>query len=157
MIIYFLRHGQAESQITTDEARALTAKGRSDTTAVLRTRVDGMKRVSQIWASPLIRAQQTAEIAQVFFPTVAIQTTALLIPEANPSLLLDWLAELPLLESNDAVLLVTHQPLVGTLVNRLCGKADHFYPMGTSSLAAIEVDVIAAGLGNVRWIEHAPE
>lgn len=156
MIVYFLRHGQAESQVTTDEARALTPKGRSDTSVVLRTRVENMKGVSQIWASPLVRAQQTAEIAQNLFPAVAIQTTPLLVPEASPSLLLDWLTQLPLLDRNNAILLVTHQPLVGVLVNRLCGKADHFYPMGTSSLAAIECDVIAAGLGNLSWLEHAP-
>lgn len=156
MIIYFLRHGQAEPQVTTDEARALTAKGRADTESVLRARITNMQGVSQIWASPLVRAQQTAEIAQTFLPSLAIRTTPLLIPEANPLQLLNWLSETFSSHANDAILLVTHQPLVGTLVNQLCNKADNYYLMGTSSLAAIELDVIAAGLGNLHWLEHAP-
>lgn len=156
MVIYCLRHGQAGPLLTTDEARPLTAKGRSDTAVVLQTRIKNMQQVSRIWASPLVRAQQTAEITQDFFPALKIHTSSLLVPEANPSTLIERLSDELAPDDKRAILLVTHQPLVGTLVNQLCNKADNYYFMGTSSLAAIELDVVAAGLGNLLWLEHAP-
>lgn len=156
MTIFILRHGQAEAQITTDEVRQLTEKGRSDTTRVVAARAPDMASLAQIWASPLVRAQQTAVIAANYFPHLSIQTTELLIPEANPQALLEWLDELnQLQDSNQSILLVSHQPLVGALVNMLCGTVDDFYPMGTSSLAAIRAQVIASDMGDLLWLDHA--
>lgn len=158
MTIYILRHGQAETQITTDEARKLTDKGRGDTAKVLQARLADMGSLAQIWASPLVRAQQTAEIAAVFFPQLKIQTTELLVPEANPQALMDWLDELnaqQLISANQSILLVSHQPLIGALVNKLCSKSDDYYPMGTSSLAAIRAQVVAADMGDLLWLDHA--
>jgi phosphohistidine phosphatase len=158
MTIFILRHGQAEAQITTDEARNLTEKGRSDTARVVGARALDMAPVAQIWASPLVRAQQTAAIAALYFPHLKIQTTELLIPEANPQALLEWLDELnqlQLQDSNQSILLVSHQPLVGAVVNKLCGTSDDFYPMGTSSLAAVRAQVIASDMGDLLWLDHA--
>ena len=158
MTIFILRHGQAEAQITTDEARRLTDKGRSDTARVVQARVADMAPLAQIWASSLVRAQQTAEIAANYFPRLKIQTTDLLVPEANPLALLDWLDELnaqQLANPDQSILLVSHQPLVGSIVNMLCSKPDDYYPMGTSSLAAIRAQVIAADMGDLLWLDHA--
>lgn len=158
MTIYILRHGQAEAQITTDEARRLTEKGRSDTAKVVGARALDMASLTQIWASPLVRAQQTAIIATHYFPHLSIQTTDLLIPEANPQALLAWLDELyqqHLQDSNQSILLVSHQPLVGALVNKLCGTPSDYHPMGTSSLAAIRAQVMAADMGDLLWLDHA--
>lgn len=156
MTIFILRHGQAEAQITTDEARQLTGKGRNDTARVVQARVADMP-LAQIWASPLVRAQQTAEIAASYFPRLRIQTTDLLIPEANPQVLMTWLDELNprFIGADQSILLVSHQPLVGVLVNQLCGKSNDYYPMGTSSLAAIRAQVIAADMGDLLWLDHA--
>lgn len=156
MTIFILRHGQAEAQITTDEARRLTDKGQSDTARVLAARVKDMP-IAQIWSSPLVRAQQTAKIAVSFFPQLEIQTTELLVPEGNPEALMRWLErlDLQLASSEQSILLVSHQPLVGSLINRLCGKPDGFYPMGTSSLAAISVQVIADAMCDLLWLDHA--
>jgi phosphohistidine phosphatase len=158
MTIFILRHGQAEIQITTDGARQLTDKGRGDTDKVLRARAGELASIFQIWASPLVRAQQTATIAANYFPQLSIQTTDLLVPEANPQALMEWLDALNshhLQGSNKSILLVSHQPLVGSLVNKLCGKLNNYYPMHTSSLAAIRVPVIAGGMGDLIWLDHA--
>ncbi len=111
--------------------------------------------IAQIWVSPLVRAQQTAAIAAEYFPGISIQTTALLVPEANPQALLDWLDQLNAQQPDQSVLLVSHQPLVGVPVNILCGKPDDYYPMGTSSLAAIRAEVLAADMGDLLWLDHA--
>ncbi len=155
MTIFILRHGQAEAQITTDEARQLTDKGRSDTARVVQARSADMNPLMQIWASPLVRAQQTAAIAASYFSRVSIQTSELLVPEANPQALIEWLDELNAKSSNQSILLVSHQPLVGTLVNMLCCKPEDYYPMGTSSLAAIRAEIIAANMGDLLWLDHA--
>lgn len=151
MTIFILRHGQAEAQITSDEARQLTAKGRADCARVLAARAEDLSVITQIWASPLVRAQQTAEIAAGYFPALRVQTTALLIPEASPRALLDWLQSTAATES---ILLVSHQPLVGKLLDTLCGKADGYHPMGTSSLAAVDTELVASGLGRLRWLDQ---
>lgn len=158
MTIFILRHGQAEAQVTTDEVRQLTDKGCSDTDRVVRSRVSAMASLTQIWASPLVRAQQTAVIAARYFPDLIIQTTELLVPEANPQALIDWLDEInsqQLIKSNQSILLVSHQPLVGSVVNKLCSKPNDYFPMGTSSLAAIDMQVLAAGMGDLLWLDHA--
>lgn len=156
MTIFILRHGQAEAQITTDEARQLTNKGRSDTDKVVQARVADMVSVAEIWASSLVRAQQTATIAAGYFPQLSIQTTDLLMPEANPLALIEWLDALNAKQaSNQSILLVSHQPLVGLLINKLCNKPNDYYPMGTSSLAAIQTPIVAVGMGDLLWLDHA--
>lgn len=153
MNLFVLRHGQAEPQRTTDEARQLTEKGRMDTARVLDFRKADMQGLGEIWASPLVRAQQTAGIAAERFPGLPIQTTPLLIPEASPTLLTDWLQSFD--QPDRSILLVSHQPLVGELVNQLCGKPAGFYTMGTSSLAYIRISPVANGLGDMQWLDHA--
>ena len=156
MKIFILRHGQAESQITTDEARKLTGKGRLDTTKVMRGRLADLQSLTQIWASPLVRAQQTAEIAAGFFSHLEIQTTDLLVPEADPLALMNWLDGVCTKNDPDqSILLVSHQPLVGRVLNALCGKPEDYYSMGTSSIAAISAQVIAADMADLLWLDHA--
>ena len=151
MRIYLLRHGQAEPQVSTDDLRQLTPKGRADTKHILRLAVEHMPELDAIWASPLVRAQQTALIANSFFPHLGVQTTPLLIPEAPPQPVYGWLAGLPEYKS---LLLVGHQPLIGTLLNQFCGVPNGYYAMGTSSLAALDMEVVGAGLAQLRWLHH---
>lgn len=153
MKLFILRHGQAEPQKTTDEARELTEKGREDTRRVVSARIAYMQSITEIWASPLVRAQQTAHIAASYFPALKIQTSELIIPESSPAIAMDWLQSIN--QQNLSILLVSHQPFVGELVNNLCGKPAGFYPMGTSSLAVIEAPVIANAMGELLWLDHA--
>ncbi len=153
MKLFILRHGQAEPQKTTDEARELTEKGREDTRRVVSARIAYMQSITEIWASPLVRAQQTAHIAASYFPALKIQTSELIIPESSPAIAMDWLQSIN--QQNLSILLVSHQPFVGELVNNLCGKPTGFYPMGTSSLAVIEAPVIATAMGELLWLDHA--
>lgn len=158
MTIFILRHGQAEAQITTDDARQLTSKGRADTDKVVNARVARMASLSEIWTSPLVRAQQTAVIVARYFPGLSIQTTDFLVPEASTQALMEWLETINLDQLNGtekSILLVSHQPLVGTLINKLCSKPSDYYPMSTSSLAAIHAPVIATGMGDLLWLDHA--
>lgn len=153
MRIYLLRHGQAEPQRTRDEARRLTDKGRMDTRQVLERCAAQMADVKAIWASSLVRAQQTAAIAAEFFPGLSVATTDLLIPEANPKALYPWLQQMS--ATTESLLLVSHQPLVGRVVNQLCGHAEGYYPMGTSSLAALDLELVAPAMAQLLWLQHS--
>ncbi len=153
MNIYILRHGQAEPQQTIDEARELTEKGRLDTARVISGRLADLQSVTQLWASPLVRAQQTAHIAARYLPTLNVMTSDLIIPDADPFRVMEWVQSCE--RKNQSILLVSHQPLVGELVNKLCGKPTGFYSMGTSSLAAIRASVVATGMGELMWLDHS--
>lgn len=153
MNLFVLRHGQAEPQQTTDEVRELTDKGRTDTARVVSGRLVDLQIINQVWASPLVRAQQTAQIAAHYFSALTIQTSDLIIPEASPAAAMDWLQSIN--QSGLSILLVSHQPFVGELVNKLCGKPPGYYSMGTSSLAAIQIPVVAANMGELLWLDHA--
>ncbi len=158
MQLYILRHGHAEPQVTTDAARNLTSTGRGVTQAVMRAALPQLNNLQQIWASPLVRAQQTAHLALHFLPHLKLQTMDCLVPEADPQTVYAWLDSLRQTAALDnkiaSIMIVSHQPLVGNLVNQLCGKTPEYYAMDTSSFAAIELDVVAPGMGKLLWLQH---
>lgn len=155
MQVFVLRHGQAESQITTDEARNLTVEGRADVANSISYSLSGLNGIQEIWASPLVRAQQTAQIVRDILALkgiqVPIKTTDLITPESNPAGLFDSLQAANL----NSVLLASHQPFVGDFIDLFCGSARGFHPMNTSSMALIECDVAAKSCGELRWLRHA--
>jgi phosphohistidine phosphatase len=154
MQVFVLRHGQAETQQTTDEARNLTQKGRADVAASINYALGDLKKIQEIWASPLVRAQQTAQIAQELLlaqgVNVSIKTTDLITPESDKSGLFDSLQS----TESDSILLASHQPFVGGFLDVFCGSVRGSHPMETSSLALVECDVAAANCGELRWLRH---
>lgn len=99
-------------------------------------------------SSPYVRAAQTAEI---FIRTTKINT-------------IDWLDDLTpqgdlraiegFLQQTQAqhVLLVSHLPLVGLLIDYLTG--DRGAGMGTGNLASLSMDYPAQGLATLNWNHH---
>ena len=154
MQVFVLRHGQAENQITTDEARNLTAKGRADVAESINYSLSELHLVQEIWASPLVRAQQTAKITQDILAqqgiSISIKTTDLITPESDPAGLFDSLQA----ANANSVLLASHQPFVGDFIDLFCGSDSGFHPMNTSSMALIEYDVVAKACGELRWLRH---
>lgn len=151
MNLFVLRHGQAQARAESDMQRQLTDKGRTQVARMVDRCLEDLDQVTLIWASPYVRAQQTAEIVAERLEDVQINTTELLLPEASEEALIAQLA----LFDGDALLLVSHQPLVGQLVDRLCGAEPGRHAMGPGSLAAIELDPVAGGLGELLWLHHA--
>lgn len=154
MQVFVLRHGQAEPQLTTDEARNLTEKGRVDVAASVKNSLSELLKVQEIWASPLVRAQQTAEIVRDILAqngvSFQIKTTSLITPESDP---LRFFDELQVANTN-SVLLASHQPFVGDFIDLFCGSPRGVHPMNTSSMALIDCDVAAAACGELRWLRH---
>ncbi|MCK7595795.1 phosphohistidine phosphatase SixA [Microbulbifer sp. CAU 1566] len=152
MLLFVLRHGHAEPFSKSDETRALTEGGRAEVAAVCKERASELAQVKTIWASPFVRTRQTAKIvAEAFGLEVEIQEV--LTSDTPLAELLDALGEVE--EKSFPLLLVSHQPLVGELVNGLCGTGNE-HPMGTASLACLSSDVWALDCAELEWLQHKP-
>lgn len=148
MKVWVLRHGEAEPQARSDAERALTAHGREQ---VLRSAAQLIGQPLQaIYASPYLRAQQTAQLVRdVLGFEAEIITVPWLTPQSNPrdvSLRLD---------TGQNLLLVSHQPLVGSLLSLLLhGHLHQPEPMGTASLAELEGELPLDGAMTLLGVRH---
>ncbi|WP_332847153.1 phosphohistidine phosphatase SixA [Pseudomonas lactucae] len=148
MKLWILRHGEAEGHARTDAERNLTEHGRGD---VLRSAAHLIGQpLSAIIASPYVRAQQTAQLVREALGFEAqIRTVPWLTPEGNPVQVLEKL------DTDDNVLLVSHQPLVGNLISFLQhGHQRQPQPMSTASLAELEGDFPLAGLMSLVSVKN---
>lgn len=150
MRLWLLRHGEAEAQARSDAERALTARGRQEVCQAA-LQLEG-RALGAILASPYVRAQQTAGLVrEVLGFTGGVHTVPWLTPDGDPREVLRQLDRY----GDSELLLVTHQPLVGTLAGLLIhGHRQQAVPMRTASLAELEGDVLAAGLMDLLALVH---
>lgn len=148
MKLWILRHGEAEGHAPTDAERNLTDHGRAE---VLRSAAHLIGQpISTIIASPYVRAQQTAQLVREALGFVReIRTVPWLTPDGTP------LRVLEKLDTDDNVLLVSHQPLVGSLISFLqYGHQRQPQLMYTASLAELEGDFPLAGLMSLVSVKN---
>jgi len=150
MRLWLLRHGQAEPKARTDAQRNLTDVGRREVEGAAAPLQDQSLQV--ILVSPYQRAQQTAEIVrQALGFTGPVETVAWLTPDSDPADAMLYLDR----RTEQRLLLVTHQPLVGALGGWLVsGHRDAPLPMATASLAELEGEHLAAGLMHLVGLRH---
>ncbi|OQR30566.1 phosphohistidine phosphatase SixA [Pseudomonas sp. Bc-h] len=150
MKLWILRHGEAQNRARTDAERELTDNGRAE---VLSSAASLMGQpLRWIIASPYVRAQQTAELVrQALGFSEAVVTVPWLTPDSNPRKVLDNLD----LYASDNVLVVSHQPLVGSLIGlAVHGSLQQAEPMHTASLAELEADFPLAGAMELVGVRH---
>ena len=148
MKVWILRHGEAEGHAPTDAERNLTEHGRAE---VLRSAAHLIGQpLGAIIASPYVRAQQTAQLVRdVLGFQPEIRTVPWLTPDGDVQRVLEKL------DSDDDVLLVSHQPLVGNLISFLQhGHQRQPQPMYTASLAQLEGDFPLAGLMSLVGVKN---
>lgn len=149
MKLWVLRHGEAEPHGTRpDPDRALTAHGREE---VLRSAAQLIgKPLSAIYASPYLRAQQTAQrVREALGFEPELITVDWLTPETQPQKVLEHLND------QDDVLLVSHNPLVGNLLGLLQhGHLQQPEQVQTAGLAELEGDMPLAGAMKLKGIKH---
>ncbi len=155
MQLFVLRHGEAESHASSDSARRLTDTGRKDVAEVVTRNLAQLRNIEHIFVSPYIRAQETSLIVREILQreqgsAVETETSSLLTPDS------DHRQVLTLLEpySSANILIISHQPLVGTLVDWLGDLEPGRYRMGTSGLASISLEILAKGCGQLNWLHH---
>lgn len=154
MDLFLLRHGCAEPSASRDRDRNLTAEGREELQHVLTAAAPQFSKITQVMASPYVRAQQSCDIAMGFLPHLMEQDRHIadfLTPGSNPQRTIDWLNAQPM---DAAILLVTHQPLVGTLLDELGGFESGRYRMGTGALAYLQLPLVGRGQADLVWLKH---
>jgi phosphohistidine phosphatase SixA len=124
MKLYFLRHADAASGYD-DAARALTPKGTGQCQRLGWFCKQAGIAFEACYASPLVRARQTAEgvlrACQPEDPPKILLTNALL-SESNPAMFDDWLDAIPGVKN---ILLVGHAPSLAAHARRMLGLGNH--------------------------------
>ena len=149
MKLWVLRHGEAVPYGSCpDSERELTDHGRKEALSSAAHLIG--QPLTAIYASPYLRAQQTAQIVREalgFEPE--IRTVEWLTPEVDPDKVTDQLVSV----SN--VLLVSHNPLVGNLLGFLQhGHVQEPVAVRTAGLAELEGEWPLAGLMKLNSLQH---
>src|SRR6266516_8112005 len=122
MELLVIRHGSAEDAGPgiEDSRRALTKAGRKEMKEVSAGLATIVETLDLIAASPLVRAQQTAEIVAKAYDDLSVDTLPALSPGSDPAGIVDWLRQHT---SASVAAIVGHEPDLGTLVTWLMTEA----------------------------------
>lgn len=144
-----MRHGDAEPG-NPDRHRPLSNHGREQVSKQALAHKSEANRLQQLVCSPYTRAAQTARLfAQLTQSnTIAIDWLDDLTPQGNPRAIEGFLQQ----TQADNLLMVSHLPLVGLLIDYLTGETGT--PMGTASLASLSMDYPAQGMATLNWIHY---
>ncbi len=148
MQLYILRHANADTEAATDAARELSEKGREQAKKVAQFCTRHGIRPEVIFASPLVRAQQTAKpVAKEL--GVEITTARWLACGATPE---GILSELSALKDAAAVMLVGHEPDLGELIAHLLGAGvGGCINVRKASLTLVEVLIFRKAGGRLEF------
>lgn len=153
MKIVIMRHGDAQLHADSDQSRQLTSYGRLEAGKAGQCLVDLAMSFDEVWVSPYIRAQQTAdEVGALFshFPRHIVDTVT---PGNSPADILDLLSSC----RAECLLIISHNPFVSLLVEWLVGSSSiGEVCMGTASVACIDIDDVLPGCGQLQWVRHKP-
>jgi phosphohistidine phosphatase len=149
MLLYLLRHADAESSAASDELRGLSEKGLRQAGDVARFCEAREIAPDVILTSPLLRARQTAEIvAKQAGAELVIQPwlTSGMIPD-------EALAELRAFSKMKSVMLVGHEPDFSQLAARLLGlPSSERLRLRKASLTCIEIESLKGGTGALQFM-----
>jgi phosphohistidine phosphatase len=139
MILYVMRHAEAVegSETLPDEWRFLTEKGRATTEKMSSLIGKYGPKPRLTITSPLTRAVQTAEIvAQKACRRNTVVANVLLALDGDINELVTFLKGL---KDDARVMLVGHEPQLGSLVATLLGSADKPMPLKKGSCVALQL------------------
>lgn len=120
MQVFIMRHGQAEMIAKSDQVRQLTDVGRLQVQTMAQTLVHKLDSLDFVLVSPYVRAQQTWNLVSEFLPEAGkVMTLDDLTPSGDESAIVDLIDALVLEHPSANLLVVSHLPLVGYLVDGL--------------------------------------
>jgi phosphohistidine phosphatase len=140
MILYVMRHAEAVEANDTlqDEWRYLTEKGRSAAEKVSSAVVKSGPKPRLTITSPLTRAVQTAEIAaKKACRKNIIVSSGLLLPGAD---ITELVSHLKRCKDAKRVMLVGHEPQLGSLIATLLGHKNGAVVLKKGSCVALKLD-----------------
>jgi len=156
MNLLVIRHAIAEDRKryakagADDGLRPLTARGRRRMKAGAR----GLRRVvpgiDLLATSPLVRAEQTAEIVVAAYRELKVVKAPQLAPQASVHALLKWLQER---KHDSTIALVGHEPQLGVFVSwMLTGLQESFVELKKGGACLLELEQqVRPGRARLRW------
>jgi phosphohistidine phosphatase len=120
MLLYLLRHAEAESVAAGDFERVLTPKGREQAARAGRFCRQNHLRPEVLLSSPVTRARQTADIVAKGLGQTEVIEAPWAACGMSPSTAMD---ELKAFRRFESVMVVGHQPDLGELAGALLGLA----------------------------------
>lgn len=156
MELYFIRHGIAEEATSEikDEQRSLTEQGRKKTQKVAQRLKDLDLSFRLIATSPLVRAQQTAEILISTGLSSQLEQCSYLAPSGKMEDWVEWLKNQDYLPST-RLALVGHQPCLSNWAEILIwGEAKNSLVLKKAGILGIEIPSTASivGCGQMFWL-----
>jgi len=145
-----VRHGIAEepSIAVSDSARRLTAEGRAVTDRLAAVLSRCCPRFDLLVCSPLVRAEETADVLAARLVCDRRIVEPLLVPEASPKLALEWLAAL----REARVLVVGHEPCLSSLIGLALGCSPTAIAMPRSGACRLQfVPSVRPSAGVLCW------
>jgi phosphohistidine phosphatase len=157
--VYLLRHGKAEVATPglNDSDRRLTKKGREEISAAGRWIASQELRFDLIAASPLVRAQETAAIiAETLGEKDRVVTWKVLVPGGNTDTVCRLIGKH---KDVQAILLVSHEPLLSALISRIItGEDSAAIAMTKGALAKIRnFSARLSPTGELHWLMTAAQ
>ena len=149
MQLYLLRHGDAVDGYA-DQHRQLSVYGRQQVQSVALSHQVECGAIEQVVSSPYKRAAETTDI---FTRAVNLQHRIDWLDDLTPQGDLRAIEGFLQRTNAETVLMVTHLPLVGLLIDYLTGETGT--RMGTANLASLSMDFPAQGTASLNWIHHA--
>ena len=149
MLLYFLRHAEAEDEVTTDFARELTPKGLEQAEKVGKFCVRFGLIPDVILSSPVVRAEQTARAVSMRLDGRSVIVEPWLACGMSPEMCLDALAAFAKFKH---VMLVGHEPDFSAAIAACIGLPDPDHvAVRKASLNVIDLPRLRAGTGRLEF------
>ena len=153
MIVYFLRHAEADPDARIDFDRKLTPKGLEQAAKAGKFLVRNGLLPEAIVSSPVVRARQTAEVVEKKLGQASVVIGPWLACGMTPE---RCLSELSVHAGTNSVLLVGHEPDFSDTIAALLGLANpDSLNIRKASLTGIELSGFAAGAGRLQLLVPA--
>ena len=150
MIVYFLRHADAEPDAARDFDRKLTVKGLEQAEKAGKFFIRSGLIPSLILTSPVVRARQTAKIVARHLGDADLVEERWLACGMSPE---SCLRELAPYFHHDSVLLVGHEPDFSETISALVGLPDPArLHVRKASLTAVDLTALSPGAGHLEFL-----
>ncbi|ART81095.1 phosphohistidine phosphatase SixA [Oceanisphaera avium] len=150
MNIFIMRHGQATPDAFSDAVRPLTEQGIDEVSLMARWLAPQVPHFDLVLVSPYLRAQQTWQQMATIIPASHVETCDELTPNCDADLSASLVLAHASAYPNGNILVVSHMPMVGYLVESLCAgmMAPIFVTSGIANIS------LKAGSGGIlSWLE----
>ncbi|WP_404362514.1 SixA phosphatase family protein [Marinobacter sp.] len=144
MYLLVMRHGEAGWH-SRDQARELTEAGRFAAGSVARMIAASPWRPELIWASPLVRARQTAAIVSEAL-NCPVEEKLFITPDDDPAECLEALLDTHL----EKLMLISHMPFVGSLSTLLVDGHRRGIPFMTSQAVLLDMPIVGPGCADLK-------